>query len=121
MPLCLIAGDMTVRIAVASFVLAWPDPSLTDRREQSWSVSATQLQLQTEHKAGDVLSSGPVVGAVWDRGWWRWVPKRAPMTKFVLTASEAEMRTLCVAVRGCSSIPELLPGPTQDVTFKVCP
>ena len=120
MPLCLLAGDATIRFAVTAFILTWPDATTAQRREQSWTVATTLLQLDEERSSGDVFSSAPMNGAVWDRGWWRWVPKQKPMTQFVLTAREVAASKVCIKGKGCQSIGELLPGQPRDVTFEVC-
>lgn len=121
MSLCLTAGAVVTRLAVASFTLAWTHSIEKTRWEEDWRVAGDRLVIVTARVKGSGAGMEPGPGAVLADGWWRWTPKLPPARDIRLARSDIlpEGWSLC-AEGNCRTIAGA--GETADaVVLTACP
>ena len=71
MSLCLTAGAVVTRLAVASFTLAWTHSVEKTRWEEDWRVGARGLEIVEARVKGSGAGMEPGPDARFDGTWWR--------------------------------------------------
>ena len=121
MSLCLTAGTVVTRLAIASFTLSWTHSVEKTRWEEDWRVDPSALVIVEARVKGSGAGMEPGPNATFDGHWWRWRPKLPPATSLRLGRSDAlpEGWTLC-ADGACRTIAGA--GESADaVVLSPCP
>ena len=114
MGLCLAAGALTARLAVAAFTLAWTHSVERVRWEEDWRIVGGSLVLAEARVQGSGAGMEPPDGAVLEGGFWRYRPDLAPLPRLELARGGVvpDWR-LCVAGR-CRELAGYLPAEARD-------
>jgi hypothetical protein len=98
MSLCILGAE-TLRLAVASFTLAWTHSVEQVRWEETWRVTPAGLELVEARVQGSGAGMEPPDGARLENGWWRYTPALPPQPGLALAASGTTQGgwTLCAA------------------------
>jgi hypothetical protein len=123
MPLCLVAGGITAKLAVAAFTLAWTHSVERVRWEEDWRVAGTLLVPVEARIKGSGAGMEPPAGAVLEAGHWRYRPTVEPLERMDLARSGAvDDWQFCTARDGCRALSVLLPrlGAEAPVTLIGC-
>jgi hypothetical protein len=114
MALCLAAGALTARLAVAAFTLAWTHSAERLRWEEDWLVEGASVVLVEARVQGSGAGMEPPDGAVLEGGFWRYRPDLAPLPRIGLARGGAVPDwQLCVAGR-CRELAGYLPAEARD-------
>jgi hypothetical protein len=123
MAVCLAAGALTARLAVAAFTLAWTHSVERVRWEEDWRVEDGRLAVAEARVKDSGAGMEPAEGARLEGGWWRYRPSLAARERVVLARSGA-VRDYEVCVEGsCRLLGELLPAglaAEASVTLSAC-
>lgn len=121
MSLCLTAGAVATRLAIAGFTLAWTHSIEKTRWEEDWRVEADRLVIVEARVKGSGAGMEPGPGATFDGHFWRWRPRLPPVRDIRLARSSVlpEGWTLC-AEGSCRTVAGA--GESADVVaLTACP
>jgi hypothetical protein len=93
--LCIIVGDLTMRVAAAAFTLSWMHTVEKTRWEEHWRVEGDQLVLIEAAVEGSGAGMEPGPDAWRDGKVWRWRPRATAQAEIVLAGSEFGTWRLC--------------------------
>ena len=118
--LCLMAGAVVTRLAVASFTLAWTHSVEKTRWEEDWRVGPRGLEIIEARVKGSGAGMEPGPDARFDGTWWRWRPKLPVANSVRLGRSDAvpEGWELC-AEGACRAVADARES-ADSVTLSVC-
>ncbi|MDK9695131.1 MAG: DUF1850 domain-containing protein [Siculibacillus sp.] len=111
--LCLVAGDVGVRLATALLTLSWTHSIEKVEWRETWRAVPAGLELVEARVKGSGAGMEPGEDARLVGGWWVWRPERPAVAEVVLARSgvTADWR---VCVEGtCRPVGEIL-GPAAD-------
>jgi hypothetical protein len=117
MSLCILGAE-TLRLAVASFTLAWTHSVERVRWEETWRITPAGLELVEARIRGSGAGMEPPDGARLEDGWWRYTPALPPQPTLALAASGATEGgwTLCAA----GACRELGAAPAAPLRLEPC-
>jgi hypothetical protein len=119
--LCLEAGATVLRLALASFTLAWTHTVEKLLWEEDWRVEPAGLVLVESRVRGSGAGLEPGPDARLEAGAWRSRLVRPPVPELVLArAPDLPDWRLC-AEATCRPLGELLPAGDGPVTLRPCP
>jgi hypothetical protein len=122
MALCIASGALTVRLALATFTLAWTHSVEKVPWEEDWRVTPAGLQLVEARIVGSGAGMEPPPEARRENGIWRWRPLVPPVRELTLARSGATASWRLCADGLCRDFDEMLgPGTGTPVTLSVCP
>lgn len=116
MPLCLAAGAVTTRLAIAAFTLAWTHSVEKVEWQEDWRIEAGRLVLVEARVKGSGAGMEPGAGAVLAGGWYRWSPGLA-VPELVLARSAVVAGWRLCTDAGC----DLLGGGGDAARLAPCP
>ncbi|MEK0081694.1 DUF1850 domain-containing protein [Benzoatithermus flavus] len=123
MALCLAAGAVTVRLALAAFTLAWTHSVEKVRWEEDWRIENGALVLAEARVQGSGAGMEPPEGAVFAGGFWHYRPDLPPLPRLELARSGAVPDWSLCHDGLCAELGALLPGETagRSVVLGPCP
>jgi hypothetical protein len=108
---CLAAGALSARLAVAAFTLAWTHSIEKVRWEEDWRVEDGRLVVAEARVKGSGAGMEPPQGARLAGGWWRYRPALPPQERVVLARSAAVRDyEVCAPGEPCRPLGALFPG-----------
>jgi hypothetical protein len=118
---CLAAGAVAVRIAAASFSLAWTHTVEKTAWAEDWRVEGDRLVLVRARVQGSGAGMEPPPEARLENGFYVWEPDVPPLPEILLRrADQAGDWRLC-AVGRCSTLGEWLGGEGEEpVRLRPC-
>lgn len=120
--LCLVAGNVVVRLAVSSFTLGWVHSIERMPLEDAFVVERDALRIVESRIKGSGAGIEPAEGARLEDGWYRWVPQDGLRASVVLRRSGAAGTgdwTVCAA-GACLPLGALVPGDADPVELRAC-
>ena len=123
MALCLAAGDLVTRLAVASFTLAWLHSVEKVRWEEDWLVQNSTLILTQSRIQGSGAGMDPPEGAVLADGFWHYRPQLGPLPQVELARSDAVADWQLCLDGSCRELGAYLPAQARhrNVVMRPCP
>lgn len=121
MALCLVAGEVVARLAVAGFTLAWTHSVERVRWEEDWRIADGRLIPVAARIKGSGAGMEPPEDAVLRDGYWTYRPRLAPLEQLDLARSDAVADWQLCLDGACRSLGSYLPGAASTVTLRVCP
>lgn len=112
MALCVIAGGVVTRLALATFTLAWTHSVERTAWQEEWRVDHDRLVLTAARVKGSGAGMEPGPDAVAEDGWWRWRPERS-VTSLTLARSDAVPDWRLCADRICRAVAGPGTGPVE--------
>lgn len=120
MPLCLLAGALSVSLMSDAATLVWIHSVERQRWEEDWRLAGAGLVIDEARVTGSGAGMEAGEGAVLRGGAWRWKPKVAPLREIVLRRSDATADYhICVSGR-CRPLSALLPPEADPVILRSC-
>jgi hypothetical protein len=120
MALCLVAGEVVARLAVASFTLAWTHSVERVRWEEDWRIADGRLIPVAARIKGSGAGMEPPEDAVLRDGYWTYRPRLAPLEHLDLARSDAVADWQLCLDGACRSLGSYLPGAALSVTLRGC-
>lgn len=120
MALCLVAGEVVARLAVASFTLAWTHSVERVRWEEDWRIADGLLVPVAARIKGSGAGMEPPEDAVLRDGYWIYRPRLAPLAHLDLARSDSVADWQLCLDGACRSLGSYLPGPASTVTLRGC-
>jgi hypothetical protein len=120
--LCILAGDVVVRLAVSAFTLGWVHSVERMPLEDAFVIEGDRFRIVESRIKGSGAGIEPGAGARLDGGWFRWVPENGIRETIVLRRSGVagtDDWTLCAAGR-CHTLATLVPPDADPVVMLPC-
>ena len=89
MSLCLLAAGKTLAVAASVFTLSWSHSVEKTRWEEDWRLTPAGLEIVEARVRGSGAGMEPPEDAVFEDGWWVYVPVLPAQERLVLAASGA--------------------------------
>jgi hypothetical protein len=118
--LCLEAGATVLRLALASFTLAWTHTVEKVAWEEDWRVEPAGLVLVESRVRGSGAGMEPGPDARLEGGVFRWRPSLPPLSQVILARTPGLADWRICAEGSCSPLGSLLPASEGPVTLRPC-
>ena len=118
--LCLAAGEVAVRLALATFTLAWTHSVEKLAWQEDWRVDPDGLVLLESRVLGSGAGMEPGPEARLEGGVFRFRPNLPPRSELVLARSAEVADWRLCDPSGCRQLGELLPSGEGPVTLRPC-
>lgn len=89
MSLCILAAGNTVTLAATAFTLSWTHSVEQTRWEEDWRITPAGIEIVEARVKGSGAGMEPPPDAVFEHGWWSYVPEIPTRPEIVLAASGA--------------------------------
>lgn len=87
--LCILAAGKTITFAATAFTLSWTHSVEQTRWEEDWRITPAGIEIVEARVKGSGAGMEPPPDAVFNNGWWAYVPKIPARPEIVLAASGA--------------------------------